>query len=121
MKATTVVSALAALIILFAATRCAKAEPVEIAGQMWEPWPEAPVCERVVWVKKEWAEIRFACGAFACAGPSSAIPACHVFSGYSEEEARSVMAYGESLYQHEARHILERLRHPATKQASTSR
>lgn len=110
-----VAAAMLALLLLAFLPRLARAAPVEIASQLWELRPDVmPECERVVWVRKEWAELRSVCGALACSGPSAVIPACTVFSGYSESEARAVRVYGESLYAHEARHILERMLHPTS-------
>jgi hypothetical protein len=50
-------------------------------------------------------------GRAASEGTSCAL-GCVVVSRYSENEARHHMIYGESLYDHEARHVLEGLVHP---------
>lgn len=110
----------ALVVAALVAATLAKAEVVEIEGYEWEHRPDLlPSCERVVWVQRSWDEVRAVCGAYACAGPlSGGMPACHVVSGYSEAEARHVklrLSGGESLYEHEARHVLERFVHPGKK------
>lgn len=87
-----------------------------IEGVAWVHDPTMPKCEKVEWVQVSWDENRKLCGASACAGILKERP-CAVVSGYSEEEARSIPVdtwnmKSESIYAHEARHILEQLKHP---------
>lgn len=112
--------ALAAAVAAALLSSCASMPGVEptqhIAGYEWEPNPDQPICEKVEWVQVKWEEIRESCGSEACAGlflNGRMVYGCKVYSGYSEAWARGRVVNGESMYDHEARHILKRLRHPA--------
>ena len=104
---------------LYAAATCALAGCVDstlrIGGYLWEKNPSAPVCETVIWRQVDRSRIPGLCmdsvqGA-APEGASCAL-SCVVVSPYSESEARRRMIFGDSLYDHEARHVLEGLAHP---------
>jgi hypothetical protein len=86
-----------------------------IAGYLWEPDPTSPECGKVIWRQVDRARIPGLCmdsaGREAREGTSCAL-GCVVVSQYSEAEARRRMLFGESLYDHEARHVLEGLVHP---------
>lgn len=95
-----------------------------IAGYLWTPDPEMPICDHVEWVQVSWEGARESCGYLACASKlwnedrgAWGYNGCRVFSGFSEQEARRMIQNGESLYDHEARHILQRLVHPSWRTA----
>jgi hypothetical protein len=84
-----------------------------ISGAWWEFDPTMPVCTRVDWLVESRARLDLVCGRGydACA----LLEVCAVVSVYSEGEAMGVWTggmLGESLYDHERRHVLERMRHP---------
>jgi hypothetical protein len=79
-----------------------------IHGYAWRFDSTMPVCASLTWEHGSFEEMRSRCGNAACA------VGCKVLSPYTEEQARSMMAYGESLYNHEARHVFGRMRHPPT-------
>jgi hypothetical protein len=85
-----------------------------IAGYFWEADPQAPVCEQVTWKKVERDRIPGLCSDArnAAEGVAACVMECLVISAYSEQEAKHVYVYGESLFSHEMRHVKERKVHP---------
>ena len=85
-----------------------------IAGFEWEHDPERPRCERVEWVKVPWDRMQGVEARAALYFDGRVEVGCQVFSGYSEADARALRIPGttETIYDHEARHVMERLRHP---------
>lgn len=83
------------------------AGPVMIDGLEWVPDPARQQCQTMIWKQAPWTEVRNVCGGLACAPGTG----CEVISGYSEAEAKKMKnswlrSDGESLYEHELRHIL---------------
>lgn len=82
----------------------------------WVPDATRPVCKEAHWVQITWEEAQTRCGHVACAEPGT----CTVVSQYSAEEARHKCSRElvpmnecqETIYDHEAKHILQRLKHP---------
>jgi hypothetical protein len=85
-----------------------------IAGYLWELDEEAPYCQRVIWRQVSADRLPGLCSGKgkAAEGLAACAMNCLVLSKYSEEEAKRIDSYGESLYDHEARHVLKRRRHP---------
>lgn len=85
-------------------------------GYWWVADPHAPRCERVEWKQVASERIPGLCNATATAareGLSCAI-GCLVVSPFPEDEAnRIALPQGDTLYRHEARHVLRGWIHPA--------
>jgi len=110
-----------AMIALLLVTQGCADSTYRIGGYLWTPDPSSPTCEKVVWRQVEPPRVPGLCMDLEGRVPSdktSCALGCVVISQFSEDEARRRMIYGESLYEHEARHVLERLVHPRT--ASTT-
>jgi len=104
--------ALAALLLV---TQGCANPTYRIAGYLWTPDPSSPTCKTVVWRQVEPPRVPGLCMDQEGHVPSekaSCALGCVVISPLSEDAARHRMIYGESLYEHEARHVLERLVHP---------
>jgi hypothetical protein len=68
----------------------------------------------VTWKKVERDRIPGLCSDAqrAVEGIAACVLGCLVISKYSEQEAKHVYVYGESLFSHEMRHVKERKVHP---------
>jgi hypothetical protein len=85
-----------------------------IGGYLWEFDARMPVCDSVTWHQVAPNQIPGLCssrGRAASWGSSCAV-GCVVISQYSESEAKHRDLWGDTLYDHESRHVLERKAHP---------
>ena len=86
----------------------------EIHGYRWVKDDRMPRCEVMVWHTipvEQLSTLQQSCP--RTASPIACAVGCVVFSYYSESQARLVDQWGESLYDHEARHVLQRMKHPS--------
>jgi hypothetical protein len=85
-----------------------------IGGYLWEFDANRPVCERVTWHQVPRSSIPGLCSARgrAASPDTSCAIGCVVVSQYSERDAHQIRLWDDTLYAHEARHVLERLVHP---------
>jgi hypothetical protein len=107
---------LALLLLAAGCTAYGVGDEKYVGGYWWVADPQAPYCARVEWKQVARERIPGLCNASARAarhGLSCAI-GCLVLSPYSEREARRVaLPDGDTLYRHEARHVLRGWVHPA--------
>ena len=83
-------------------------------GYYWQKDPSAPACREVTWKQVQPERIPGLCGTQATSAGQwySCSLGCVVVSPFSEEQAKHVPVFRETLYDHEARHVLEGLVHP---------
>lgn len=87
-------------------------EPIH--GYLWAFDPSQPVCKTLLWKQIRPDQAPGFCSNNGYAAPqfTSCAINCMVLSPYSEAEARSIDVWGETLYAHESRHVLQRMVHP---------
>lgn len=97
---------------------CATTPEQRLGGYYWVPNPAAPVCTDVIWKQVAADRIPGLCDNLKTSskdGMSCAIGDCMVISPYSEVEAMSIKMSrndNDTLWKHERRHVLDRLKHP---------
>ena len=87
----------------------------QIHGYQWVADPSLPHCERMAWAQVDQGAMRGLCSYNGIAPDPRVIACaqgCMVFSPLSAAEAKQYDEWGESLYQHEERHVLGRMSHP---------
>jgi hypothetical protein len=83
-------------------------------GHVWIDAPYLPDCTEVKWLEVAPDLLNDICGkhVYACYPYYYSAYQCTAVSDFSENEAKALRLCGESLYDHEARHILEKKVHP---------
>jgi hypothetical protein len=85
-----------------------------IGGYLWQYDAAQPVCKDATWHQVAPNQIPGFCssrGRAASYGTSCAL-GCVVISQYSEAQAKHIDLWGDTLYDHERRHVLDRKVHP---------
>lgn len=100
-----VIAALLA-VLLFALVGCGTPGH---SAHAWVLDPNRPKCATMTWRKVSFEEMVRRTGKTTI---QAAAWGCDVLSVYSEEQAKQVNDDGESLWDHEARHVFEQMEHP---------
>lgn len=103
--------ALVAVSLVAVLSGCA-GEPIH--GYLWAFDPTLPVCTTVLWrqIRPEQAPGLCMERGHAATRATSCAVGCMVLSPYSEQQAKQLDSWGESVYDHEMRHALQRMVHP---------